>query len=68
MNNTARRRDDPGKEAKRDFHGAAVITSDGREVPITEEMVRQALRVLEQTCQSGARARSTPSCSAPRAL
>ena len=25
-----------------DFHGAAVISKNGKEVPITEEMVRQA--------------------------
>ncbi len=31
-----------------DFHGAAIINSDGQEVPITEEMVKQACEELEE--------------------
>jgi hypothetical protein len=31
-----------------DFHGAALIDSRGREVPITEDMIRHACEDLEQ--------------------
>ena len=31
-----------------DFHGAAVVTADGREIPITEDMVRESLNSLHQ--------------------
>lgn len=34
-----------------DFHGAAIIDNEGREVPITEEMVKQACEELEQKRQ-----------------
>jgi len=32
-----------------DYHGAAIIDSEGHEVPITEEMVKQACEELEET-------------------
>ena len=32
---------------ERDFHGAAVIAPDGREIPITEEMVSRSLAALD---------------------
>ncbi len=32
-----------------DFHGATVIDSNGREVPITEAMVQEALTRLSRT-------------------
>lgn len=32
-----------------DFHGAAIIDNEGHEVPITEEMVKQACEELEET-------------------
>ncbi len=31
-----------------DFHGAAIIDSEGHEVPITEEMVKKACDKLEE--------------------
>lgn len=31
----------------KDFHGAALIDEQGREVPITEEMIRRACETLE---------------------
>lgn len=31
-----------------DFHGAAIIDSEGQEVPITEEMVKKACEDLEK--------------------
>lgn len=34
-----------------DFHGGAVIDERGREVPITESMVRQACQALEKHWQ-----------------
>lgn len=33
---------------KPDFHGAAIIDDSGREIPITEAMIQQACRKLEQ--------------------
>ncbi len=30
------------------FHGAALVTADGREIPITETMVQQALAIVAQ--------------------
>jgi len=33
-------------QAERNFHGAAVIGADGREIPITEEMVSETLFAL----------------------
>lgn len=35
-------------DLKPDFHGAAIIDNEGREVPITEEMVKQACEDLEK--------------------
>lgn len=29
-----------------DFHGAAMVDDQGREIPITEDMIRQALTAL----------------------
>ena len=37
----------PEARLERDFHGAAVIGSDGREIPITEEMIAESLASLE---------------------
>jgi hypothetical protein len=37
--------------ANADFHGAAVIDANGREVPITEHMVREACEKLESCWQ-----------------
>ncbi|MEZ5524397.1 MAG: hypothetical protein R3E62_05440 [Pseudomonadales bacterium] len=34
-----------------DFHGAAIIDSNGHEVPITEEMVQKACEELEENRQ-----------------
>lgn len=33
-----------------DFHGATVIDEDGKETPITEEMVQRACSELEESC------------------
>lgn len=41
----------------RDFHGAAVITEDGTEVPITESMVDGALESLHRAWQRANAAR-----------
>jgi methionine-rich copper-binding protein CopC len=35
------------EEISADFHGAAIIDKDGKEIPITEEMVRRACLELE---------------------
>jgi len=40
----------PGKN----FHGAAIIDEQGREVPITEAMIQQAFQRLEKSSQSSA--------------
>ena len=32
-----------------DFHGAAIIDASGREIPITEEMIRDACDKLESS-------------------
>ncbi len=37
---------------KHDFHGAAVIDKDGKEVPITDEMVDNALKSLDESSQN----------------
>lgn len=29
-----------------DFHGGAIVTKDGKEIPITEEMIQASLRRL----------------------
>jgi len=36
------------EESLADYHGAAIIDREGREVPITEEMVKQACEELEE--------------------
>jgi len=36
------------EEGPTDYHGAAIIDSEGHEVPITEEMVKQACEELEE--------------------
>lgn len=41
----------PGK----DFHGAAIIDEQGREIPITEAMIQQAFQRLEKSWQPPAR-------------
>lgn len=33
---------------EQNFHGAAIIDRNGREIPITESMVRQALAMLAE--------------------
>ncbi len=43
---------DPGTQAPDPFHGAALVLPDGREIPITETMVQQALTRLEHQGQS----------------
>ncbi|MDF1781205.1 MAG: hypothetical protein P1U67_07925 [Alcanivoracaceae bacterium] len=49
-------------QSNADFNGAAIIDAKGREIPITEEMVREACSKLEQNwafpatatqCQAG---------------
>ncbi len=42
-------KDDTRKAA--DFHGAAIIDANGREIPITEEMVQEACDKLASTWQ-----------------
>ncbi len=37
-----------GDRPERDFHGAAIIGADGREIPITEAMVERALHALQR--------------------
>ncbi len=37
------------EETKADFHGGAVIDKNGKEVPITEEMVQRACKVLNSS-------------------
>ena len=32
-----------------DFHGAAILDEDGNEVPITEDMIRNACRCLQES-------------------
>ncbi len=36
------------KKTEKDFHGAAVIDQQGREIPITEAMVKKACEKLEE--------------------
>jgi hypothetical protein len=40
----------PGKN----FHGAAIIDEQGREIPITEAMIQQAFQRLEKSSQASA--------------
>jgi len=37
------------KDNNVDFHGAAIIDGQGREIPITEDMVQEACNKLEKT-------------------
>ena len=46
---------------ERDFHGAAVIGPDGREIPITEQMVAESLTSLEESWRNSHRLRATSS-------
>lgn len=43
--------DDEGasKEDSIDFHGAAIIDEEGHEIPITEEMIKDACKKLDPT-------------------
>ncbi len=34
------------------MHGAAIIDNKGKETPITDDMVKQALNSILKTCQS----------------
>lgn len=43
-------------EREKDFNGAALIDAQGREIPITEDMVQQACEYLEQAWQYPANA------------
>ncbi|MEY1662237.1 PA1571 family protein [Isoalcanivorax beigongshangi] len=45
MNTSIRTQNSAGNQ---DFHGAALIDAQGREIPITEEMVQRACDRLEQ--------------------
>jgi hypothetical protein len=36
------------QENQANFHGAAVIDKQGREIPITEDMIKQACEKLER--------------------
>lgn len=47
-------------EAEPDFHGAAIIDEQGREIPITESMVQRACEKLERAWHFPRAAR--PSC------
>ncbi len=42
--------DDDNQEV--DFHGAAVIDENGREIPITEEMIQKACAELDESEQN----------------
>ena len=37
---------------ERDFHGAAIIDPQGREIPITERMILEAIEQLDRHWQS----------------
>lgn len=37
----------PSEKDSVDFHGAAIIGEDGREIPITEDMIKDACRKLD---------------------
>ena len=41
--------DSPQKEIDHDFHGAAIIDEQGKEVPITEDMVKRACDELDKS-------------------
>ena len=37
---------------EQDFHGAAIISEDGKELPITEDMVQDACHKLEPEAEA----------------
>lgn len=39
------------RSSETDFHGAAIIDEQGREIPITEQMVQQACSALDNAWQ-----------------
>jgi len=39
------------KEPSPDFHGAALLDDEGNEIPITEDMVREACKELDENGQ-----------------
>ena len=39
------------KEPSPDFHGAALLDDEGNEIPITEDMVREACKELDEKRQ-----------------
>ena len=41
--------DPPPTETNHDFHGAAIINEQGKEVPITEDMVKRACEKLDKS-------------------
>ena len=43
-------RSEPAQEP--DFHGAAIIDEQGREIPITENMIRSAIEQLDRNWQA----------------
>ena len=43
-------RSEPGQEP--DFHGAAIIDEQGREIPITESMIQRAIEQLDRCWQA----------------
>lgn len=40
------------KKQTADFHGAAIIDQNGREVPITEDMLQKAFKKLQEKSKS----------------
>lgn len=53
--------DKPDKKAKSpDFHGAALIDDNGREIPITEAMVQNAISDLNQKAAPSSKRKSRP--------
>lgn len=45
---TEHRSDSREHKPEPDFHGAAIIDANGREIPITESMVQRACAALER--------------------
>lgn len=45
--NESYNRNEPAPQTADPFHGAAIVLEDGREIPITEHMVQDALSTLE---------------------
>lgn len=46
---------DHNKTSQTDFNGAAVIDDEGREIPITEKMIKEACEKLERQQLPGPR-------------